>query len=231
MIARLIDTATSLLVYFLAGTLAAELIVAAYLWSAWHMDGGRLRRILAVAQGAELAAVATDVQAKADQVPPEEVSREEVVVRRAQLYRDLEVRELALNNAVADLAARQQELAEQQAQQRARTQQFESQLKSVEEGAQAEGREVVRTTLQSLKPAQAKEQLFAMLDAGELDEVVLLLAGMPSSNRAKILAEFKTPEENNRLSEILRRIRQGSPETGAADQAMKQPDQTGSTRR
>jgi len=221
MIARLVDTAANLLVYFCAATLVAELVVLAYLWSAWELDGQKLARIAAVARGIELPATASGDPA-ADGVAAEEVSYEEIIDRRARLFRDLELRELALKNAVDQLTFQQRELAEQQQKQRQFSQKFAAQLQALKEGAEAEGREVVRSTLQSLQPSQAKQQLVEMLDDDEMDEVVMLLAEMPASNRAKILAEFKTPDENDRLAEVLRRIRQGAPQASLADQAMNQ---------
>jgi hypothetical protein len=222
MIARLLDTAASLLVYFLAATLVAVLIIGAYLWSAWQLDGEKLSRMLAVAQGVEPPPVAAKGPPAADEAPPEEVSHEAIVDKRAQMFRDLELRELELNNALGQLEFQERQLAEHQAQEQRWARQFETQLQTLKQGAEAAGREVVRSTLETLKPAQAKEQVFEMLDAGEMDEVVLLLAEMPASNRGKILAEFKTPEENERLAEILREIRKGAPEAPLADQAMSQ---------
>ncbi len=100
--------------------------------------------------------------------------------------------------------------------------QFAAQVKSVKEGAEAGGRDVVLRTLQTIKPKQAKEQLAQMLENHEIDQVVLLLSGLPETNRAKILAEFKTPDENKRLAEVLRLIRQGQPEASIADKAQQQ---------
>jgi hypothetical protein len=187
MIGRLLDTAASLLVYALAATLVAELIIAAYLWWAWQLDAQKLARIVAAAQGAELAGAASGETAP-DEAPPEEVSYQAIVDRRARLFRDLELRELALTNAIAQLAFDRRQLAESQAEQTRLVKRFQTELAAVQEGAEAAGREVVRSTLQSLQPAQAKQQLFEMLEAGEIDEVVLLLADMPASNRGKILA-------------------------------------------
>lgn len=219
MIARLVDTAANLLVYFCAATLVAELIIAAYLWSAWKLDGQKLARIAAVAQGIELPLEAVDDGA-VDAVPPEEISYDEIIDRRALLSRNLELRELALKNALAQLALLKREVQQQREEQRNESRQFAAEIEALKEAARAEGMEVVRSTLQSIKPSQAKEQLFEMLDNDEIDEVVLLLAEMPSSNRAKILAEFKTEQENEQLAEVLRRIRQGEPQTSIVDQAM-----------
>jgi len=76
--------------------------------------------------------------------------------------------------------------------------------------------------LQTIKPKQAKELLVQMLENNEIDQVVLLLSGLSETKRAKILAEFKTPDENKRLSEVLRLIRQGQPGTSIADKAQQQ---------
>lgn len=224
---RLLDAVASLVVYFLAATLVAELIITAYLWSAWKLDGRKLARMAAVAQGIEPPSAAADAGTP-DEVPPEEVSHDEIIERRALLSRNLELRELALNNALAQLALQERALEEQQEEHRNRSRQFVSELKSLKETARAEGMEVVRSTLQSIKPSQAKEQLFEMLDNDEIDEAVLLLAEMPSSNRAKILAEFETEQENEKLAEVLRRIRQGEPEASVVDQAMNRLNRAGS---
>lgn len=220
MIARLLDTAASLLVYFLAATLVAVLIIAAYLWSVWDLDGEKLARMIAVAQGIEPPPGEAQATPAADAAPPEEVSYEAIVDKRAETFRDLELRELELSNGLAQLDSRQRQLAEHQAEEQRWAKQFETELKAIKEGAEASGREVVRSTLESLKPAQAKEQLVVMLDAGAIDEVVMLLSGMSSVNRGKILAEFKSPDDVDRLADILRQIGKGAPEAPLADQAM-----------
>jgi len=218
MIGRLLDMAASLLVYALAATLVAEAIVAAYLWWAWGLDAQKLARMVAAAQGVEPAEAAGGETAP-DEAPPEEVSYQAVVDRRARLFRDLELRELALTNAIAQLAFERRQLAESEADLAGSVKRFQTELAAVKEGAEAAGREVVRSTLQSLQPALAKQQLVEMLEADEMDEVVLLLAEMPASNRGKILAEFKTPEESQQLADILRQIREGAPQAPLAEQA------------
>ena len=65
----------------------------------------------------------------------------------------------------------------------------------MQKGAAATGSEDVRRTLETIKPKQAKELLVLMLEQKEMDDVVVLMAGMPDGKRAKIIAEFKTPAE------------------------------------
>ena len=94
---------------------------------------------------------------------------------------------------------------------------FQGDLAALEKGAVANGREDARRTLEALKPKQAKELLVQMLDQKEIDEVVILLAGMTEGKRAKIIAEFKTPAEVEQIGDVLRRIRQGIPAANMAE--------------
>ena len=48
---------------------------------------------------------------------------------------------------------------------------------------------------------------------------------MSDAKRKKILGEFKTTQEAEKLSEILRIIRQGAPQSKLADRTQEQLDQ------
>ncbi len=78
---------------------------------------------------------------------------------------------------------------------------------------------------ENIKPKQAKEQILKMLDNQEMNEVVTILSGMPIGKRAKIVGEFKTPEETEKLDEILRLIRCGVPEVNLIDKTLSQVKQ------
>jgi flagellar motility protein MotE (MotC chaperone) len=224
MIARWLGSALTLSIYFCAATWIAECLFAAWLWSAWHLDRARLAQVVAVLHGgsAPSAAPEAPAQAKPPEVPPEQPSYQEILDRRAVKARDLELRELSLHSTLDQLKVQQRQLADEEKRLQEQAAQFAAQMKSVKEGAEAGGRDVVLRTLQTIKPKQAKEQLAQMLENHEIDQVVLLLAGLPETNRAKILAEFKTPDENKRLAEVLRLIRQGQPEASIADKAQQQ---------
>ena len=102
---------------------------------------------------------------------------------------------------------------------------FDSQLLSMREGSAAAGKDEVRRTLESIKPKQAKALLLEMLNNKEIDDVVTLLSPMPDSKRAKIFGEFKTPDELEKLSEVLRRIREGLPSASVPETTRKQLEQ------
>jgi flagellar motility protein MotE (MotC chaperone) len=217
MILRALSTASTLLVYFLAASLVAELIIVGYVWFEWGLDRDAVMQILTVARGVELAPKEKE-GALAQEVSREQASYEEIVERRAAMYRELELREQALRNALDRLKSEERQLAEEQAKYEKVSQEFATELAALTEGAKIQGRDEVRGILEALRPPQAKTQLMEMLDKDEIDEVVILLSGMQSTKRAKILAEFKL-DENKKVAEVLRLIREGEPRSGIAREA------------
>jgi len=101
-------------------------------------------------------------------------------------------------------------------------QSFEAELLAWQQKAQSSGIEDNLAKLEALKPSQAKQLLMDMLDKNEIDDVVILLKGMNTSKAAKIIGEFKTPEEIEQIAEVLRRIRQGEPVSSLATSAAQQ---------
>ena len=98
---------------------------------------------------------------------------------------------------------------------------LQAKLDDLAASATAKGTENVAQTIQTLKPNKAKELLAQKLKAGDFNVVVRLLTSMSDGKRAKIIAEFKTPEEMGWIGEVLDRIRQGQPAAGIADETGK----------
>lgn len=217
---RLLSGLTNLFIYFCAATVVSGVLISGYVWISWQLDLKKLARIVDVARGAE--APPAEPEKSLDSVAPEQASYEEILERRALAARDLELREIELDNGTKALRKAQLELAEQQQKLARQTDEFESRLAELASGAKAQGRDAARTILESLKPIQAKEQIVKMLDQDELDEVVLLLGDMQESKRAKILGEFKALPESDKVAEVLRRIREGQPQAKLAE-SVKQP--------
>jgi hypothetical protein len=93
-------------------------------------------------------------------------------------------------------------------------------LQSLREGAIAAGRNNVREIWENIRPKQAKDQIVEMLKEEKgIDEVVSILTQMPIDRRAKIVGEFKTEEEKEKMTEILRLIRDGLPDVKMIDDA------------
>ncbi len=69
---------------------------------------------------------------------------------------------------------------------------------------------------EKMKRGQAKDLIMAMEAKGLINEVVVLLSGMPDDKRAKIIKDFsdegEMEDEMRVLTEILDLIRRGDPE-------------------
>jgi hypothetical protein len=61
-----------------------------------------------------------------------------------------------------------------------------------------------------MKPKQAKEQLLLKFKEDKIEVVVETMKNMEETKRAKVLTEFKTPEDQEILAKILEHIRSPS---------------------
>lgn len=224
MIARLLGGAINAVVYFSAATMIATVVMVCYLWSAWHMDRGRLVQMLAIAQGLDLFQAEAEEELKEPDVSGEQPSMEQIIQARLSQDRDLTMRKMALENGREQLLAEQRKLVEQREAYERLREQFQTELANLEEGAEAAGRRKVGTTLESLEPAQAKLLILEMLDKKEIEEVVMLVSEMDERKRAAILGEFETPEETAKIAEVLRLIREGHPKAAIAEEVSQKVD-------
>ncbi|MCC6125576.1 MAG: hypothetical protein IT426_11480 [Pirellulales bacterium] len=199
------------------GTVIAQMLVAAVLLPKLKLDRARFSRIAAIAQGID---VAEKEEVKGP--PPleaEQPSYSEIVEVRAVKYRNLELREQQLRNNLLQVQSQESKLADDLNRYKQLSDNFQAQLAAVRQSAATTGMDDVLRTLVSIDPAQAKGLLLDMLDKKEIDAVVSLMKQMPDKKRANIIGEFKTDEETEKLSEVLRRIREGMPEMKAVENA------------
>lgn len=95
---------------------------------------------------------------------------------------------------------------------------FDQKLAEIRQGAQEEGIQEVKRTLQSLDAVQAKDQLLRIYEDERIDDVVNIIQAMPIDKRKDILAEFVSKDEADKLADILRRIGEGIPTTSLINQ-------------
>jgi flagellar motility protein MotE (MotC chaperone) len=229
MIKRLLGAAWTMIVYACVGTIISQVVILAYLSSAWKIDNQRWLSVIAAAQGIQSAESADKQTKVAEEKVAEQPSLDQILETRALKYRNLELREQELRNTLSQLQLEQTKLAEDKKSFKQLRDEFDTQLSSMREGAVASGKDEVRNTLENLKPKQAKALILEMLNKKEIDDVVALLSPMPDAKRAKILGEFKTDEEMEQLSEVLRRIRVGSPTASVPENTRKQLEQLKTT--
>ncbi len=221
MIGRFLRILAGAMLYFCAATVVAESVVATYLAVSLHVDRRRLAQVVAVVRGVDLS-IAKESRPKEPESSTEQASYEQILEARAMKTRNLEIREQALKSAVDQLRFEQGRLAEDKDGLQKLKSAFEENLAAIKKQTLDVGWEENRNTLLSLKPKQAKELILQMLEKNESEEVVALMGPMPETRLAKIIGEFKTPEETKKIDEILRRIRHGEPITDATEKVQQQ---------
>ena len=229
MIKRLLSVAWTMIVYACVGTIISQAIILTYLISTWKIDNQRWLSVMAAAQGIQPAEGADRQTKGAEEKVAEQPSLDQILETRALKYRNLELREQELKNSLSQFQLEQTKLAEDKKSYKQLRDEFDAQLLSMREGSVASGKDEVRNTLENLKPKQAKALILEMLNKKEIDDVVTLLSPMPDAKRAKIFGEFKTDEEMEQLSEVLRRIRVSSPTANVPENTRKQLEQLKTT--
>jgi len=140
---------------------------------------------------------------------PKTLSFEELDQRRTTYTRNLELREQAVQNEKDQLAGERERLLRERKSLEMLVSDYRKQIKDADEGRVKKGYEDVRLIWENIKPKLAKELILKMIDADEKEEVVGIFASMPIPKQAKIVSEFKTEDEQKKLDDILRRIREG----------------------
>ena len=227
MIGRLLRLAGAFVVYGCVATVIAQVMFFTLVAHQWGVDRTRLLQMLAIARGVDLAAMKAEADRELAGVSQEQVSHEEVLQTRAVNVHHLQLREQALRDGLDQLAYAQRRLSDEKEQYTNMRESFDAELLAMQEGAIAQGADNARLKLESIKAKQAKALLVRMIADDELDDVVGLLASMPTQKSAKIMAEFKTEQEIEQLNEILRKIRKGFPQSESAAGTRKALRQTG----
>jgi len=222
---RLFGKLAALIVYLCVATLMAGVSGLVYLRANGDLEDGKLRQLLAVVRGEPMA-----VKKEAENKDPAEQDREQPSFEQREqagqlAVRHLEMREQALKSGLERIRFEQRALGEDKDRYERLKGAFEEQLSVLRNGALTSGRENVRLIWENIKAKQAKEQILQMIANDEMPEVVAILSAMPIGKRAKIVSEFKSPEEVEKLGEILRLIRQGMPEVNLIDKTQSQVKQ------
>jgi hypothetical protein len=216
MIGRLVHMLVVVVACFSVGTVLSAVGMGGYLAVKWDVNRAKLMQMLAVAQGIPLPTAPVKPAEAPAPDSQDQASYEEVLEARAEKFRNLELREQALRGSLDQMRYEQGRLAEEKAVVDKSRQSLQAQLTQIDKEATDAGWEQNRVSLQTIRPKQAKELLLAMMAKNEMDDVVALLAPMNDSKLAKIIGEFKTPEETQKIDEVLRLIRRGVPRTTAA---------------
>lgn len=221
----------SAVVAFCVATVISLGVLGGMLWMKGALSGDRYLNILAAVYGIEQAGGAK-ANGEATEKNPEQPSLDAVLERRALVSLDLDLRESALDKSLQDLRNLESQIKTERQRLDLWKQSFDNRIAALESGRTDQAIVELQQTIEAMAPKQAKEQILQILntppksaDDQPLSDVVNLLKNMPLDKRKKILAEFKLPEETEKLSDILREIRLGMPESELLRDTRKQLQQ------
>jgi len=202
----------ALFVAFSIGTVISLAVIGAML--AWKgvLTDERLLTMLAALQGIK---PAPPPSLSALDVDGEQPSFDQILHARTRASLDLDLRENAIDKALGDLRTLESALKSESLRLDSWKKSFDERLASLQTAATEAALLEVQRTLEAIEPKQAKEQIMKTLSEPKtpgddpMEDMVRILKAMPLDKRRKILAQFKLPEEIEKLSEILRVIRLG----------------------
>ncbi|MDX1947352.1 MAG: hypothetical protein SFU86_18265 [Pirellulaceae bacterium] len=206
-----------LLVALCIGTTISLAVIAGMLWWKGAFTDDRVLGMLAVLQGIELASPAapTAPNPQDDEQPSLRQQRQE----RLAASLDLDLRESAIDKSLGDLRTLESQIRTERERLDLWKQSFDQRLANLETQATDQALLAVQQTLEAMSPRQAKEQILKMLEErapnavdDPVRDVVTIMKTMPLDKRRKIIAEFKSPDESEKLAEILHDIRVGLPD-------------------
>jgi hypothetical protein len=203
---------SALFVAFAIGTLISLLVIGAMLWWKGVLTDERLYGMLAALQGIKpplpQSVTALDTES-------EQPSFDQILNSRLRASLDLSLRESAIDKSLGDLRTIEKALQSESTRLDVWKRSFDERLASLQTAANEAALIEVQRTLEAIQPKQAKEQIMKTLAEPRtsvddpMEDIVRILKAMPLDKRKKILGEFKTPEEVEKLAEILRVIRLG----------------------
>jgi hypothetical protein len=181
------------------------------------MNREKTDQILAVVYGVDLAAIEAKYAPAQKPLESEQPSFDDLIEKRLEKSLDFDLRETSMDKALIELRTLEDDLRSQRERFDARLREFEKRVSDLQQDTLDEGLANVQLKLEAVQPKQAKDLIMKMIaePAGEndnsLDAAVTILKNMSVEKSRKIIAEFKTPEEVEKLHEILGRIRLGQP--------------------
>ena len=214
---RILSWLGSLFVAFALGTTISLVVLVAMLWWKGALTDDRLLGMIAALQGIQpLRATSAD---ETNSVSAEQPSLDQIIQSRLRASLDLDLRESAIDKSLGDLRTVESQIKTERERLDLWKLDFDQRLAKLETAATDAALLEVQRALEVMSPKQAKDQILKMLDepgAAEDDpmqDVVTVLKSMADDKRKKLLSEFKTPEEAEKLAEILREIRLGLPDS------------------
>lgn len=218
MLDKILKLSGTVALYGCTSTLLAMLILAGYLSYAWKIDKAKRLRLLAIAQGHDIA----DLQRRVE----DEIARmsyEEVLELRAKRLREEEFKNETGEQLVTEkLLADEKQIDEKLRQFRRQRDAFDKHVNDYIEKNKSRGLAEQTRLIEEAEPELAKDIILGILkDYSDYDRVLTMLLAMDERNRGEILYAMQGQEEQKKLVELLQRIGNGEPLAKVAEEAKK----------
>lgn len=206
-------TAVIIVAVVCVATVLSELLGLGFLWYRGQLTSASIADMRLALSGDDEDSFDVDESEKQDQL-----STEDFAERRVTRILELSTREEELDLLKRVVTDNRKELIEEQEVFQQQKEGFEKQLKQLQEAAASEAMEQTRGILLALQPDDAIGSLMALT----AEENVMLLKGMPEKSIARILQQFLSGEENERVrgQEVFKAISQGNPSKSLIDESL-----------
>ncbi len=214
----LIRIVPQMFIYTCVATMLALGLGLGYLWTTGKLSSEKAFKILAVVHDVEIVGPLVE-QAADEEDTPEQLSYSDIEKLRDIRSRDLDLKIVAMNKGIEELRWRRALLTEDKTRYELIKAAFEKTLAELSGTSTRQGFANNRQIWETIPPNIVKQQIMAMVDEQEIDDVVIILADMPNAKKGKIIQQFTEPNEVKVMDDILRKIRLGLPMKPVIDQA------------
>ena len=216
---KLIGWISSMIVYFCVATVIAQAVGIGMLWYKGYFAEDRVFAVLAAAHGVDMLALRDRIEAEQKDDQEEGPSYESALDQHLRTSLDLDVREMAIEKGLRDLASLDTAVRIKHERFATIKAKYDAKLVEIANEAKDAALQNLQTTFEAMTPEQAKDQMLRMFRDGATNDVVQLMLNLPTDRQKKILAQFSNDAEAQELYEILKRIRLGEPTVSTIDQA------------
>lgn len=200
----------------IVGTVLAQALAFGTLYSRGDIAPDRVESLLRALDGVDVDVLRETITTQSEIINVEIPSHSEVMDKRLALRLDFDLRETSLEKGRQEAEDLELRLKSAGDRYELLKRQFDANFSRLSQGATDERLLDLQENLESMKPAQAKEQIQRLLvgksEDAFLNDVVAILKAMSADKRRKLMAEFQTPEETQLLAKLIDRIRRGLPD-------------------
>ncbi len=222
----------ALIGYLSVATVIAASLGLAYIWQSERMNDAKMFELVALLYDIDVDKIAAETEEKQEaEIPPEELSLEEIDKQRQIKMLNHEVRMNALKRSQSEFNFMRSQLVQER-------ERFDDMAGKIKDGLEKERDEAAEESINgiiqdlvSVKPDVAKDLLLRFLakptDSPEqkqkgMEDVITLMRSMPTDALQGILKKFQTPEDLAQLHEIHSLMLQGGPREQIIKNALKQ---------